>query len=174
MTLTNVGWLLAGWVASSVVLAGAWSWLRRDARRSRDNGRVRRIILVLAAVMAFPAAAHAGAVLDAGALSEDRWEAIVDYRPCGGQIIYRFEELDPGRIGRAVFYDRAAREEFGVVCRVELAERHRRFLYARPALLCSVVLHEVGHLSGRGHSDNPRSVMFPEVSVDRRCKRGGG
>jgi hypothetical protein len=39
MTLTNVGWLLAGWVASSVVLAGAWSWLRRDARRLRDNDR---------------------------------------------------------------------------------------------------------------------------------------
>jgi hypothetical protein len=41
MTLENVVWLLAGWVATSVVLAGAWawSWLRRDARRSRDNDR---------------------------------------------------------------------------------------------------------------------------------------
>jgi hypothetical protein len=29
MTLVNVGWLLAGWIASSAVLAAAWAWWRR-------------------------------------------------------------------------------------------------------------------------------------------------
>jgi hypothetical protein len=29
MTLTNVGWLLAGWIATNAVLAAAWAWWRR-------------------------------------------------------------------------------------------------------------------------------------------------
>lgn len=29
MTLVNVVWLLAGWVASSAVVAAAWAWWRR-------------------------------------------------------------------------------------------------------------------------------------------------
>lgn len=135
-----------------------------------------RLILIAAILAAFavaPAAAHAGPVFDSGAFAEKRWEAIVGYRPCGGLIIYRFEELPAGRVAQATFYRRADREEFGVVCRVDLAERYRAHLYARPALLCSVMLHEIGHLAGRAHSDNPRSIMFPTVRVDRRCRRGG-
>lgn len=31
-----------------------------------------------------------------------------------------------------------------------------------PAKRCHVIVHEWGHLAGRGHSDNPRSVMFGE------------
>lgn len=33
---------------------------------------------------------------------------------------------------------------------------------------CHVIVHEWGHLAGRGHSDNPRSVMYKsdEVSED--------
>jgi hypothetical protein len=29
MTLANVGWLLAGWIATNVVLGAAWAWWRR-------------------------------------------------------------------------------------------------------------------------------------------------
>ncbi len=29
MTVTNVSCLLAGWIATSVVLAAVWAWLRR-------------------------------------------------------------------------------------------------------------------------------------------------
>jgi hypothetical protein len=51
MTLENVVWLLAGWIATNAVLAAAWAWWRRPrdlrgdierARRERarrDNGR---------------------------------------------------------------------------------------------------------------------------------------
>jgi Matrixin len=28
--------------------------------------------------------------------------------------------------------------------------------------LCEVVLHEAGHVAGRGHSHNPRSIMYPQ------------
>lgn len=138
----------------------------------REQRPARRIIVALAvmAAMAFPAAAHAGPALDSGAFSEDRWEAIVGFRPCGGQITYRFMELPEGRIAQSEFHNRAARERLRLVCRVDLAERYRDYLYARPALLCSIVLHEVGHLSGRPHSGNPRSVMFPVPRVDRRCR----
>lgn len=56
---------------------------------------------------------------------------------------------------------------------------------------CTVILHEVGHVSGFGHSDNPRSVMRPMIGfgsmryrrggrwhtyydgVDHRCRNGG-
>jgi hypothetical protein len=37
MTLTNVMWLLAGWIATNAVLAAAWAWWRRDTRHRRDN-----------------------------------------------------------------------------------------------------------------------------------------
>jgi hypothetical protein len=29
MTLTNARWLLAGWAATTAVLAAAWAWWRR-------------------------------------------------------------------------------------------------------------------------------------------------
>jgi hypothetical protein len=31
--------------------------------------------------------------------------------------------------------------------------------------MCAVVRHEVGHLLGFGHSEDPRSIMYPEVTL---------
>lgn len=57
--------------------------------------------------------------------------------------------------------------------------------------LCTVILHEAGHVAGMGHSPNPRSVMYAEplvikttarigrktitewTGVDHRCLRNG-
>jgi len=36
---------------------------------------------------------------------------------------------------------------------------------------CSVMLHEYGHLVGREHSSNPRSVMYPRPGVIHRACR---
>lgn len=36
---------------------------------------------------------------------------------------------------------------------------------------CTTAIHEWGHLAGRGHSSNPRSVMYYRFThVDRRCE----
>lgn len=39
---------------------------------------------------------------------------------------------------------------------------------------CVVMLHEVGHLHGLGHSSNPEDVMYvePTTNVPAICKRG--
>lgn len=40
-------------------------------------------------------------------------------------------------------------------------------------ILCTTVVHEYGHLAGREHSRNRRSVMYPVVvRTFWRCKRG--
>jgi hypothetical protein len=128
------------------------------------------IAAILAAFAVAPATAQAGAVYDSGAFAEDRWEQIAGFRPCGGQIVYRFKDLPASRGGQAILYRRAVREEFGLVCRVELAESLRSRLYGDRELLCTLVLHEVGHLTGRRHNRNPRSVMYGgPLEIDERC-----
>ncbi|MGE0363735.1 MAG: matrixin family metalloprotease [Vicinamibacterales bacterium] len=37
------------------------------------------------------------------------------------------------------------------------------------ALLCSVIAHEIGHLTGRYHSDDPNDLMYPMVPVIAPC-----
>lgn len=48
--------------------------------------------------------------------------------------------------------------------------------YAEPIifdLLCAVMLHNVGHLLGRGYSANPWSVMHPSIPVPPLCRLKG-
>jgi hypothetical protein len=136
---------------------------------------MKKILLIAVAVLAtmftVPAVANAGLVYDSAAFSEKRWERIVDFRPCGGQITYSFRTLPSDRAGQAILYKRADREQFGLVCRVELAERYRKYLYDNPQIACTLILHEVGHLTGRGHNNNPRSIMFGgPLMRDERCR----
>jgi hypothetical protein len=131
---------------------------------------MRLIILTLAVLFLFAAPASAGVVQDSAEFSEQRWGRIAGFRPCGGEIIYKWENLPDSALGFALFYRRADREEFGLVCEVTLQERQRTRLYANPQLLCSVILHEVGHLTGRGHSSNPNSIMYSRIPVDERCR----
>lgn len=39
--------------------------------------------------------------------------------------------------------------------------------------LCTIVLHEAGHVAGVGHSHNPRSVMYPDPLVQKTTARIG-
>jgi hypothetical protein len=43
-------------------------------------------------------------------------------------------------------------------CLVQLSPRWRTWPHP---MLCSILVHEVGHLAGRRHSTNPHSVMYP-------------
>ena len=61
-------------------------------------------------------------------------------------------------------------------CRVTLSATQRWSL----GLLCSVLLHEYGHLAGYTnpgypsdphHSSNPDSIMWPFTHADARCRR---
>lgn len=38
---------------------------------------------------------------------------------------------------------------------------------------CTIMIHEVGHLAGQHHVDNPNSVMSPTPRIDRRCADRG-
>ena len=35
--------------------------------------------------------------------------------------------------------------------------------------VCAATIHEWGHIDGRRHSRNPRSIMYPILHGDRRC-----
>ena len=35
---------------------------------------------------------------------------------------------------------------------------------------CATVVHEMGHLHGRRHSRNPRSIMWPSYHGEPRCR----
>jgi hypothetical protein len=44
-----------------------------------------------------------------------------------------------------------------------------------PLQLCTIVVHEVGHNAGMGHSADPRNVMYPVyVRPYWRCRRALG
>ncbi len=131
---------------------------------------MRLIILTLAVLFLFVTPANAGVVWDSAEFSEERWGQIAGFRPCGGEIIYKWGDLPESALGSALFYRRADREEFGVVCEVTLQASQKSRLYADPQLLCSVILHEVGHLTGRAHSSNPNSIMHFRFRVDERCR----
>ena len=46
-------------------------------------------------------------------------------------------------------------------CRIELPTT-RPIAQDTQASICTTIVHEWGHLAGRGHAANPRSVMYPE------------
>jgi hypothetical protein len=88
--------------------------------------------------------------------------------PCDGDVTVRWAPLD--RDTNAV----STWAEFGdggeaFDCRVTFNERDQ-WSFAR---FCTILTHEYGHLHGRGHSDDPDSVMYARyVSPYRRCVSG--
>lgn len=77
---------------------------------------------------------------------------------CGAPVVKTVAFADPARLAGA---DPAA-------CRILLNRDYARQMPAD--MRCTLVLHEYGHLAGRGHSGDPDSVMYREyVRADRRC-----
>jgi hypothetical protein len=82
--------------------------------------------------------------------------------PCGTPVVEQARFADPAVMAGAD----------PVGCRILL---NRRWYADMPrAMRCTLVLHEYGHLTGRGHSDDPDSVMYADyVRPDERCTRRG-
>lgn len=139
-------------------------------------------LALVALLLALPSAAHADWRVDRAA----QIARIVWHHPC----------VDRMRITWAPFDDRAGEAvQTGSLTAdgdCELADPVVTLNSLDPSLrdwepFCDTVLHEAGHLAGRGHSDNPDSIMFPVrvavhmqgngrdrwEGVDRRCLHGG-
>lgn len=89
------------------------------------------------------------------ALGAEHW----GMTPCGGRVAVRWERLDPGINAQSAWandVDPYLQPSFNVDCEIALS----------PAAgwdwvkLCSVVVHEVGHLTGHDHVDDPADVMY--------------
>jgi hypothetical protein len=85
----------------------------------------------------------------ATAVAQRVWEA-----PCGDHVRVRMAPLPGPTVGRAEWNHERTR------CRVTLDAQHRWSWRA----LCTAMVHEFGHLAGREHSPNPRSVMYPTLT----------
>ena len=79
-------------------------------------------------------------------MADTRWGS-----PCDGRVSLSFSDLSPGDVGIS----------WPDECRVEIT----RALLGRKVSLCLIVMHEWGHLAGRDHSNDPRSIMNPVPSM---------
>jgi hypothetical protein len=135
-------------------------------KRTAVTGLTLRLALVLALVLC--GTAQASLRSDSAALALKAWEL-----PCASLQI---DPLDPGTdpdilgeaelgsgsceiqlAGRATFVDVGRRFQLS-----RMTHRERLFNHWYTAeLICHTIVHEVGHLAGREHSTNPRSIMYP-------------
>jgi hypothetical protein len=65
-------------------------------------------------------------------------------------IHIKYRNLPPGNAGAALYPDKI------------LIDKRPRSEWPREKAQC-VIVHEYGHLAGRGHSKNPRSIMYPAL-----------
>lgn len=54
-------------------------------------------------------------------------------------------------------------------CTFYLNRRLLRQFHYESGLLCTVVIHEMGHLAGYGHTYDPRSIMYPDYGRSSAC-----
>lgn len=118
--------------------------------------------LVVVAVMAAPAAAdvHDAYLARAHDVAMWRWPFVC--QPITYDDIHRPVPGD--------WYGLASRR--GTPCVVYLRADWRTWDYE---FLCDIVVHEVGHLAGRGHSHNVRSIMYPysaSTGLFKPCRPG--
>lgn len=144
-------------------------------------------ILLTAIALAAPAAADASAPSRATTLAM-RVAAATFGTPCGGSPVsitwgdtHRF--AGDGQHGGWAGWTGADGRPQGdgptnlrTRCAIRIdgtfARRARRYDWHEWALYCSVIAHEVGHLTGHEHSENPWDVMAPDLQVSApQCTR---
>ena len=90
---------------------------------------------------------------------------------CNGNVRFVFDDLPKGQIGQAEYiYDPGHPLDTRryASCRIVLDRSVRNL----PILLCADIVHEWGHLKGKDHVANPRSIMYPRLSrrnIPRSC-----
>lgn len=89
---------------------------------------------------------------------------------CHGQVAVTFAPLEAPTEAQAVYAydpDNPAASSF-INCSVVITSLHK-YDYTD---FCAVIVHEYGHLDGREHSTNRRSVMYPyltDLNTPDRC-----
>lgn len=119
-------------------------------------------VLVAAAALAGYFAGQAHATLGPRAASLRVWGKL----PCNGEVTIRYRVLPGLQVGesRWLITDAGPR-----ACVVTIDPTDARSSRQR----CQTAVHEFGHLLGRGHARNPRSVMFWKATrrnVPRACR----
>lgn len=88
--------------------------------------------------------------------------------PCHGRFSIARAALQSHQAGQATYNYTGGPETYSN-CAIVIATTP--FSYKT---LCTTVTHEVGHLLGRKHSSNSRSVMYPRVgshNVPQKCRQ---
>jgi hypothetical protein len=82
--------------------------------------------------------------------------------PNCGQAHTEWERMpDPGVYGRAVYFSNGRNRD----CAIVLNTTNK--LWREPLeseMLCTIIVHEMGHLTGHNHSDDWRNVMYPHTT----------
>ena len=83
------------------------------------------------------------------------------WHPSCGRLRVRFDDPRTANtvLDNGTPIDYASGWAFPGDCTIHLSSAQQWVAYPP---LCEVVLHEAGHVAGRGHSHNPHSIMYPE------------
>lgn len=118
-----------------------------------------RLAFILAFFMILPSNALGA---DFGSLEDHAYEQAITYwgkEPMAcGSLVKNVELLPPNQAGKAT-QPSPSTLAGSAACSITISTTTT----ANPALLCVVMIHEVGHLIGLSHSDDPTNVMYPTV-----------
>lgn len=93
--------------------------------------------------------------------------------PCGGDVTYQWGPLDPPLAGLARWWwwKDGDPPDLWFDCTVTIDQtRARHWRDEDFVTYCGFFVHEVGHLRGQPHSENPRSIMAPVITTRwRHC-----
>lgn len=78
-------------------------------------------------------------------------------------ISYHYRALRSNVIAQAQWYTLSLTPDTYLHCSITFDTAKIRVSFA---LYCGAVVHEWGHLAGRGHAQNPRNIMFPRLTKD--------
>jgi hypothetical protein len=94
------------------------------------------------------------AIATARAIADDHW----GFPACSGAVTVRWGPLAPGLLGRSTWSNPLAvygQPSRNTDCVITLSSTYDWDW----TTLCSIVVHEMGHLTGHQHSDDPHDIM---------------
>lgn len=129
---------------------------------------MRTLVCLIVALAAAVAPAHAATSRTQVAIqvATAKWGV-----PCAGDVVYGWGATTAPNAGEASWQFFADRPAFFFNCRIVIDQtRAQQWRDKSFATYCSILTHEVGHLAGQDHSENPRSIMAAVITVQwRHC-----